>query len=205
MWQTLSIIIFLIFTVTQSSADDYEPETPDSADFAALITQSPFNRPLNVSGSLVLTGIAKIDNQEVATLLDTQTNQTYVVSSAPNEMGWKMVEVSPNEDLERVTAKISVGGEVVNIRYAEVKLKPGQTHPGGGKPRLEDTGPRKSENAPSGPPDEIRKKMDDLSPEQREKFINKMRELKDKHPEMSSEDRSNYARKTLEKMAKKDQ
>ncbi len=201
--QGLKIISFIVFTATMCPADEYEPETPETADFAALVTQSPFNRPLNVSGSLVLTGIAQIDNQQVVTLLDTQANQTYVVSSTPNELGWRMVEISLHEDLERVTARISVSGEIVNIRYTEVKLKPGRTHPGGGKPRMEESEQQKSVSDRPRPPDEIRRKIDELRPEQREKFIEKMRELKDKRPEMSPEDRSNYAKKTLEKMAKK--
>lgn len=193
------LILTAWLSVSVLFADEYEPQAVSAADFSGLITQSPFNRTLNLNDSLILTGLAVINEQQVATLLDTETKETYLVSGTPNERGWKMLEVKPNQDLERVTAKISLGGEIVNIRYAEVKLKPGDSRPGGGSaaPSPKPAGGRK------GPPDDIRKQVGSLSDEQRSKFFNKMREIREKHPDMSQDDHFGAARKVLEKMGRK--
>jgi hypothetical protein len=198
----LPVILCLLFTAFPLFGDDYEPDGVRASDFEALMAKSPFNRTLNLSGSLILTGLAKIDDQQVATLLDTQSKETYLVSATPNKQGWKMVEVKPNPDLEMVTAKISFGGEVVSIRYAEHKLKPGETRPGGGSPRVEE----RSSGPPQrrGPPEDIRKKVGNLSDEQRAKFFSKMREMREKNSNLSEKDRLDVTRKMLEKVAKKD-
>lgn len=197
------ILVLSLILTSITQADDYEPLAVRAADFSGLISQSPFNRTLNLSGSLILTGMAEIDNQQVATLLDTETKQTHVVSSTPNREGWKMVEVNPNEDLERVTAKISMGGQVVNIRYAEVKVKPGETRPGGGSSKPEERRDGESSRRRGGPPEDIRNQVGSLSDEQRSKFFSKMREMHEKKPELSQDERNEAARKMLGKFAKK--
>ena len=56
---------------------------------------------------------------------------------------------------------------------------------------------------PSDPPPEIREKLDKLSDEQRDKLREKMRELHEKSPDMSWEDRGKLFNDTLDKMLKK--
>jgi len=42
---------------------------------------------------LILTGIARFDNHLVATILDTQTFASQVVSQVPNHDGWQLVGI----------------------------------------------------------------------------------------------------------------
>jgi len=101
--------------------------------FSALQDVSPFNRTLNLSDSLILTGLAKIGHQMVATIMNKETKETFVVSEQPNSQGWKMTAFSEDSDLEKVTATISLAGEeIVKIRYDQTRLKPGESKPGAG-------------------------------------------------------------------------
>lgn len=107
------------------------PETPPSLDdgaipqplkdesFEALVMNSPFTRSLGISDSLILTGVAHIEHDVVATLLDTKTMESHVVSTTANHQGWQLVGVGGNpEKMQTWSAKIQVpGGEVVSIRY----------------------------------------------------------------------------------------
>lgn len=93
------------------------PVTDDH--FAELLEHSPFLRNLNLSNSLILTGVAWIEDEAYATLLDVDTRKSYIVSREANLEGWQLVEVKGNQsDLETLTARIKVGGaEIVSIRY----------------------------------------------------------------------------------------
>src|SRR6187200_3240698 len=54
--------------------DDGTIPQPLKADaFEALMMSPPFTRSLGISDSLILTGIARLDNSIVATVLDTQS------------------------------------------------------------------------------------------------------------------------------------
>ncbi len=91
----------------------------------------------------MLTGIASFDGKPVATLMDRQSKETYVISEVPNPQGWKLVEISSptGADLETVSAMISVGGEMVTVRYDERQLKPGEGKPAAGKLAKDDRPP----------------------------------------------------------------
>lgn len=205
----------LIITLTfagllqaQEEVDSFLPQIVEASDFTAVQTQSPFFRSLNLSDSLILTGVAEVNNEQVATLLNKETNETFVVSSQLNSQGWKMVELKNDPDLEKVAAKVSVeGGEVVTIRYSELQLKPGQTRPGGGPPVEEsesrDRRGRGDGDGRRGPPSEIREKMGQLSEEQRGKLFDKMREFREKNPDMPREEMGKYMMKEMEKMGAK--
>ena len=115
-------------------AGPFESEPVERQVFAALVNHSPFNRMVTPNDSLILTGIARIDDQEVITLLNIETSETFVISELPNPQGWKLVEVRGDEDLERVSAKITIdGGEIVPVRYGKVQVNPGEAKPGAGK------------------------------------------------------------------------
>jgi hypothetical protein len=94
--------------------------------FAALRTHSPFLRTLDLSRSLVITGLARIDDEPVATLLDLDTSKTSIVTrNAESPEGWQLVEVSGNlSDLESLTAKIKMAGgtEIFSIRYEKTPI-----------------------------------------------------------------------------------
>jgi hypothetical protein len=198
------------------------PEAVGPEDFAPLKAQSPFLRSLNLSDSLVLTGFADVEGERVASILNKETKETYVVSSQMNSQGWKMVELKTDDDLEKVSAKVSIdGGEVVTVRYAEVTLKPGEAKPAAGPSTEPPGGPTAifssrrrgfggpggpggpgGEGRPSfGPPPEVREKMERLSEDQRRQLFDRMRELREKNPEMSWEERGKMFNEALERMS----
>lgn len=100
------------------------PDRVTAENFAALKQHSPFLRTLDLSKSLIITGVARIDAEPVATLLDLETRKTSVVSrDAVSPEGWQLVEVSGNlSDIETLTAKIKMAGgsEIFSVRYEEV-------------------------------------------------------------------------------------
>jgi hypothetical protein len=124
------------------------PEAVTEEHFTALKQHSPFLRTLDLSKSLIITGVARIGNEPVATLLDLESSKTSVVSrDAVNSEGWQLVEVNGNlSDIQTLTAKIKMGGggEIFSIRYEKapqvvkgpagvvVSNKVGNGTPGGG-------------------------------------------------------------------------
>lgn len=146
----LSLAFVAAFFSTAFAGDDADsgflPEPVSEEVFADLREQSPFQRTLDLSESLILTGIARIEDEPIATMLDTNTLRSYVVSGAENTQGWQLVEVNGDEsDLETVTARIRVPGNgLLSIRYAEgpeggrpipgvrVSTRIGNGTPGGG-------------------------------------------------------------------------
>lgn len=216
--------LFLLFLsgavpgASESAVPAVAPTAVAADDFKALKGQSPFLRSLNLSDSLVLTGFAEVENERVATIMNRETKQTYVVSSQVNSQGWKMVELKADADLETAAVKVAVdGGEVVTVRYAEIALKPGEarpapgpsTEPSGGATALAARG--RGFGGPGGPdgrryggpPPEIREKMEKLSEDQRRKLFEKMGELREKNPDMSWEERGRIFSETMDKMLKK--
>lgn len=193
------------------------PASVAPEDFGPLRTQSPFLRSVNLSDSLILTGFAEVEDERVATIMNKETKETYVVSSKINSQGWRMVELKTDEDLEKVAAKVAVeGGEVVTIRYADWKAKPGESKPAAGPSTEPNGGPtaimaarRPGFGGPGGPegrrmggpPPEVREKMEKLSEDQRQQLFDRMRELREKNPEMSWEERGRMFNEALERMS----
>jgi hypothetical protein len=99
--------------------DEAAPAPLEEEVFEGLMSSSPFTRSLGVSDSLILTGIAWHGNEVYATLLDTKTQGSQVVSQTPNGAGWRLLEVGGDpERLQTWTARIQIpGGETVAIRY----------------------------------------------------------------------------------------
>lgn len=187
------------------SAEDSSPVpvTPEGTapaideDFAALKTSSPFLRSLDLSESLILTGIARIKGDVFATLLDRETKETHVVSPSANTLGWRMVGIAGNQaDLGTVTAQISVaGGEVFSVRFDENQLKPGESRPGGGSSSRSDSPASNYREGISGdgfrgpPPPEIVEKLSKMSEGGREEMIRRIVEFREQHREMGSDER----------------
>lgn len=98
---------------------EFLPATVALEDFDSILNNPPFRRSLALSDSIVLTGVARIEGDVFATLVDTETAESHLVSETANSEGWQLVDVSGDQsDLETLTAKIQVtGGEVVSIRY----------------------------------------------------------------------------------------
>lgn len=102
------------------------PGELDEDHFSALRESSPFLRTLDLSRSLIITGVARIGKEPVATLLDLETSKTTVVSTgAANSEGWQLVEVNGDlADIETLSAKIKRAGEIVSIRYEKAPARP---------------------------------------------------------------------------------
>lgn len=206
------IALMLVSTVSSRAADAFDPELPQPFDAAVtepLLSSSPFTRSLNLSDSLVLTGIAYIQGKPVATVLNKATKESYVVSEEPNVQGWKLAETSATVALNKTQAKIMVGTEIVTIRYSEEQLtpetmkkggfKPGQG--GGGEQRPDDRGPRRDYPRPD--PETI-KRWSNLSDEAKNKLREKMMESREKLQNATPEERKAHMEKILEKAEKEE-
>jgi hypothetical protein len=119
------------------SQDDGALPQPLKADvFQPLMTSPPFTRSLGISDSLILTGIARLDNHILATLLDTQTMESQVVSETPNHQGWQLVGIGGDPaKMHTWSARIQIrGGEVVSVRYQTTPPKRNRTSSGSSVP-----------------------------------------------------------------------
>ena len=109
----------------QDAAEDPDlPKPFDPTQLASLIANPPFTRSVNPSDSLVLSGLAFIDGKPVATLFDSATKTSFIVSDQPNAKGWTLSEALATQDIRTAQAKISIGGEIVSIRYNKEALLP---------------------------------------------------------------------------------
>ncbi|MFK5923341.1 MAG: hypothetical protein QM496_14280 [Verrucomicrobiota bacterium] len=178
------------------------PPSVEKKNFSELMKNSPFTRSLDLSDSLILTGVAKVDGKTVATLINKETKETYVISEHPNAQGWKMVGINEGEDLEKVTAKIALsGGEVVTVRFDESRLKPGEAKPaagpGGEKKEGKDERRRRKHG---GPPPEVMAKLKKLSDEQRGKLREYMTKKMQGSPDMTTEERRALLGQAVERL-----
>lgn len=164
---------------------------------------------VNMSDNLVLTGIAYIDGKPVCTIFNKETKMSYVVSETPNIQGWTLNEALPAADITRSQAKITVGGEVISVRYDATAMLPenmkkeksrpegrgeGRGPPPGGDDRFQRSG--------RGPSEEDRRRYESLSEPAREKFRNMMREKfsDEKFRAAPEEERRNMIRREFEKI-----
>lgn len=120
----LGMGLFLSVSVLANEAYSGPPEPISDEVFAALTLRSPFTRTLNLSDTLVLSGVANVDGYPVLLVLDTEVGRSVTVSERPNEMGWRMVELQKPGDLESATASIAFGGgEIVRVRYDRERIE----------------------------------------------------------------------------------
>lgn len=174
------------------------PQSLKEEDFDVLLTNSPFTRSLGVSDSLILTGVAHLENDVVATLFDTKTMESHVVSRTANHQGWQLVGVGGNSaEVKTWSARIQVpGGEVVAIRYqqppkktvlAKASSSSSSSSAGGKAPPLSSSQMNDAKNAavnykegfdadgyPKAPPPEMVAKLSRLSVSQREDINKQM-------------------------------
>ncbi|GEP44185.1 hypothetical protein [Brevifollis gellanilyticus] len=120
-------------TPPSNDDDGAIPQAFNTEDFQALMSNSPFTRTLGVSDSVILTGIAHFDNETYATLLDTKTMESQVVSKTPNFHGWQLVGVGGDPaNMMTWSAKVQVpGGQTVSIRYQKPPAKLARKSSGG--------------------------------------------------------------------------
>jgi len=178
-------------------------EPVSEANFDALLTHSPFLRSLDLSASIILTGIARIEGDLYVTLFKRDTKETQIVSDTANPEGMRLVGVDGNQtDLGSVTAQISLAsGEVFAVRFDEQQLKPGEGKPAAGTSVASGQGngtpaPARDyrqgisgDGFPGPPPPELVQKLSKLSSDQRDNLIRQIGEIRDKNREMTREDR----------------
>lgn len=186
------------------------PQPFDPAALAAVVQTSPFNRAVNMSDSLVLTGLAYVEKKPLATLMDKETKKTYVVSETPNPQGWTLVEATPTTDLKRTQIKVKVAGEVVTIRHdnqlqmdmRKHKTAPGGTSSGGDRDRGGDGGFRGERR---GPPPEAVERYNKLSDGAKEKLRSHFTENRERIMNMNPEERRAYMETSFKRIADEDE
>lgn len=144
---------------TASAAVLPKPVTEEN--FSALKDQSPFQRSIGLSESIVVTGVAEMEGDVFASLFDIETRQTYFVGEETNSEGWQLVGIKGDQtDLESVTARIKIAGsEIVSLRYEKLPAKAFT---------IKSTGTRKSSSGgggtgPHGGPDPRKLTPDQMS------------------------------------------
>ncbi len=188
--------------------------TPVSeAHFQALIENSPFLRSLDLSDSVILTGVARIEGDLYVTLFRTDTKETQVVTDAANPQGWRLVGVEGDQSkLESMTARIAMsGGEVFTVRFDERQLKPGEirtaSRPGSssGSGQSSDRPRRDYREGVSGdgfrgpPPKDLVEKMSKLDEGTRNRLIDEIARIRERG--VSSEERQVIFRRMVERAA----
>lgn len=196
-----------------SAAIAEDPDLPqpfDATRLNSLIANPPFTRTVNPSDSLVLSGLAFIAGKPVATLFDTETKESITVSEQPNAKGWTLTEAPVLTDFTRAQAKVSIGGEVVSIRYNKEALTPDKlkkersnSSPGGPPPSsssssrgYERSGPRPSQEDI----DRYRSLSEKGQARLRDEFVKNRERLMNATPE----ERTAFMRSTFERVAKED-
>jgi hypothetical protein len=136
----LHVALFMGLVVTTHAVEPDDdgaiPRVVNMEEFEALVTNSPFTRSLGVSDSLILTGVAHFEKDVFATLLDTKTFESHVVSKTPNFQGWQLVHVGGHSaEIQTWSARIQIpGGEVISVRYQKPPPKPARSKSGGNAP-----------------------------------------------------------------------
>jgi len=178
--------------------DGFSLPVVDEKVFEVLYTSSPFTRTVDPASSIILTGVASIEGEVVATLLDTGTMKSQVVSKTANAQGWQLIGVGgANGPSATWTAKVQVaGGEVIALRYQKPPPKKGAAASGvggssggasGKAPPLSSSQLAEAKNAavnyregfssdgyPRAPPPEMVAKLSRLSVDQREEINRQM-------------------------------
>lgn len=209
LFQMLLVPASFALPVLAAEPDPDLPQPFDPNSLSPVVTASPFTRMVNMSDNLVLTGIAYIDGKPVATVFNKESKQSFIVGAEPNFQGWTLQEAQPAPDITRSQARISIGGEVVSVRYGSVSAKDMQGE------RKSDRSERRSERgdrsegfrgSSRGPSEEDRKKYESLSEKAREKFRDTLREKfrDEKFRNAPEEERRNMIRKEFDRIEKED-
>ncbi len=121
------LIVFSLLIVSRARSVSSEFPSPQSVTwetFEGLLDNSPFRRPLNLPGALVLTGVAEVDGRPVATMIDTQNGASIAVTTTPDEHDWKLIDLSEVDDIEIAVATLAIdGGEVIKVYYDEDRIR----------------------------------------------------------------------------------
>jgi hypothetical protein len=202
----------------QEALDPDLPQPFNPKEVKALIDDPPFTRAVNLSDSLLLTGMAYVEGKPVVSVLDRETKKTHTISEEPNELGWRVVEAPPSKKLSKAQIKIQIGAETVTVRYnqdgiAETLKDKKATPPsssGSDRGPREDRGPKEEDRgfrrSMRGPTEEDRKRFEALSSDAQEKVRNIFRDsgFREKMINMSDDERRTYLRSQVDKIEAED-
>jgi hypothetical protein len=113
-----------------SAAESAIPDSVGADKYADLLQHPPFRRVIVLSQSLVLSGVATLPGGKVVTIWDRATGRSFIVNSAPNAQGWRLLDVSGSTNLQSVTATIAAGDQTLTLKFDPDRLTP---------PRLDNT------------------------------------------------------------------
>lgn len=185
-----------------------QPLNPAVAD--SLLQSSPFTRSINLSESLRLTGVAFVGGKPVATVKDRSTGKRYVVTETPNALGWKLADAWPASEVNGIEVRIIVGGEIVELRYADTsggsKARPVSSGSVSSGPSRfptpqEFTGKDEKGEYVRGVPylsDSDREKFRNIPRDVREKFLNLVHDHRDTLFKASHEERADFVKKAFD-------
>lgn len=191
-------LIAIALSASVSAQEDAEefPRSVTDADFEQVKTRSPFLRTLNLSDTYYLRAVVNMGEESLATLYNRDTKETVVVSTMnEDKTGMKLMGVNSGGELGKVSVKLSVGGEVVELKYDEKRVSPaGKGQSSGSRgPSSSSSGSKKHK----GPAPEEVKRYKSLSPEKQKKFHEYIKSTMKKYPNISREERGNMIRGAL--------
>ncbi|MBL9115654.1 MAG: hypothetical protein JNJ83_11660 [Verrucomicrobiaceae bacterium] len=208
------LLSFLVISAFAAEDDSDLPQPFDPTTLTNLMSASPFNRAINPSDTLVLTGLAYVGGKPIAHLLDTETKKTHVLSEKPASNGWMLVSAVPARDFNQAQVKIQIGGETVTIRSNSAAVAASRKTSSGGAPppppsgdrgRGPSEGDRGYSRGNRGPSKEDMDKFQRMSPEAQEKMRNFFRDNRDRFMSMNEDDRRNFIRSSFDKVYNEDQ
>ncbi len=195
-------------------AGPVDPDLPqpfDATKVNSAVKSSPFGRTVNLSESLVLTGIANINGKAMATLMDKESKRTYVVSDEPNPQGWRLAEIKPTASIKFSQVKVNIGGEIVTIRHDneaqdELMKKHKMTPGSGGSPPPSPPGNEKGfQRERRGPPPEVMERYNKLSDDAKGRLRKTFEDSRERIMNMSPEDRRTFMENNFKKIAEEDE
>ncbi len=205
----LSVFLFSASWLLSQEAPAVDPDLPQPLDFsfADTLSQSPFTRSVNLENTLQLTGVAYINGHPVATVLNKQTKQSLLVTEQPNELGWRLLAAEPGTDPSNTQIAMMVGPETVTMHYHGQEMNAPSAGKGGSKVDL--AGSKSGKNGEKIRPSSLlgdngKELYASLSPEGRDKLKDLLKARMEKHPEMTAEQNSDYARKAFAKIKASD-
>ncbi len=170
---------------------DPVPAAPSASDFEALRKTSPFTRVLSLSETYALRGVAKINNEEVATLYNRETKKTVVITrDGNNAAGISLVGVAGAPQLDGVTAKISFAGDEAELKYETSQLYPAPK----GQPGAPGQPARPPEGEQRGPSPQDIERYKALPEEKQAKLREYIGHVMKNYPNLSREERGNMIR-----------
>lgn len=219
---TVQLSIVSLFVCSVHAVEQHIPESdpdlpqPFAFDAQALSnfrTHSPFNRVVSLSETYKLTGVAYVDGKPMATFMNKDTKQHFVVSEETNALGMTLTDATLSDEPEKTQVRVMIGPEEVVMHYSEMPVTPESSS--NGKISASSSKKQNSSSHSHTPPsagfdtaallgDQGKEMLNALSPENREKLTAIMAASAAKHPERTQEQLSATAQKIYAKMRSSD-